>query len=348
MRSACLIAIAILYPSLGWAQDTGAAAFARNDLATAQSLWQQEAEQGVPDAMLGLGLLADRGFGGVRDPAAAYAWYAKAADLGLAEAQFNLAVIHDSGQGQPRDLSQALLWYTRAALRDHARAQYNLGLIYEGGEGITANPALAQYWFDKAADTIPAAVRTLTPIHDESLAAPHILFADDVEIVWTIDAAATPLFLVEALLPPAPGENYQPPVVSQITAGSGLATADPAATIWRVISLSADGLDYAASDWSGAAPAGRVTLITDPATPAMRDAAEAFAADLRDAGFWVRHDQRTPQADEAYISFAYAADQPLAERLASYLPNLTGITPVKQDLNSAAPGEIIVNLAAFR
>ena len=342
-----------LTPALGWAQDSGAAAFARNDLATAQALWQQEAAAGQPEAMLGLGLLADRGFGGARDPAAAYDWYAKAADLGLAEAQFNMAVIYDSGQGRPRDVSRALLWYTRAALRDHARAQYNLALIYEDGDGVTANPALAQFWFDKAATSVPAAAgKALTPLVDNGLIAPKLLFANNAEVVWTINAATAPIFLVEAILPPKSDQNYQPPLVSEIVTGTGLVSEGFANTLWRVTSLTEDRIDYAASDWIGtadvAAPLGRVTLVADPASVAMLDAASVFANDLRHAGYWVRLDQRTPQAGEAFISYAYAADQPMAANLAAYLPSLTGITPVKQRLNTTAPGEIIVNLAAFR
>jgi TPR repeat protein len=305
--------------------------------------------------MLGLGLLADRGFDGVRDPAAAFDWYAKAADLGLAEAQFNLAIIYDSGSGRPRDVSQAILWYTRAALRDHARAQFNLGLLYEAGDGIATNPALAQYWFEKAAEAIPAAAAKVPlPQPDSGFAAPRMLFAEDGEVVWTIDGASSGTFLVEAMRSPAPGQDYEDPDIAIATTGSGLLaeTGGDADFLWRVSSLVQNGTNYAASDWAGTGsvtpPAGRVTMISDPSSSAMQDAAEVFAADLRHAGYWVRLEARTPQDGDTYISFGFAADQPLAENLAAYLPTLTGITPVKQSLNSTAPGEIIVNLAAFR
>ena len=357
MRRAAIIAVvlAILCPASGWAQDTGADAFERNDLAAAHALWQQEADTGSPEAMLGLGLLADRGLDGTRDPAAAFEWYAQAADLGLAEAQFNLAIIHDAGTDRPRDMTQAILWYTRAALRGHARAQFNLGLLYEAGDGIAANPALARYWFDKAANAIPAAAaKTLPPQPNTSLSTPALLFAKGAEAVWTVDGATSPAFLVEAVEVPGPTEDYLPAVVSLQTSGTGLLADDALDddTLWRVSSVTADGTDYAASDWVGAGrvttPRGRVTLIFDLSSPTMQNAAQTFAADLRHAGYWVRLDARPPQDDDRYISFGFVTDQPLAATLATYLPTLTEITPVKQSLNTTAPGEIIVNLSAYR
>lgn len=355
MRRAAIITgvLAILCPASGWAQDTGADAFARNDLAAARALWQEEATAGSPDAMLGLGLLADRGFDGTRDPEAAFQWYAQAAALGLAEAQFNLAIIHDAGTDRPRDVDAAILWYTRAALRDHARAQFNLGLLYEAGDGIAANPALAQYWFDKAAVAIPAAAaKALPPQPAIGVTAPDLLFAQAGEVVWTIDGASSQTFLVEALRLPDSTGDYDAPEVAIVTTGSGLLFDADADILWRVSNLAFDGTTYASSNWAGVAditpPAGRVTLISDPASPAMQDAAEVFATDLRHAGYWVRLDARAPQSDDTYISYGFAADQPIAAELAAYLPTLTGITPVKQSLNTTAPGEIIVNLAAFR
>ncbi|WP_019956132.1 tetratricopeptide repeat protein [Yoonia vestfoldensis] len=357
MRRVAIIAgvLAILHPASGWAQDTGAQAFARNDLAAARALWRDEAAAGSAEAMLGLGLLADRGTGGARDPEAAFDWYAQAAALGLAEAQFNLAIIHDAGTDRPRDVDAAILWYTRAALRDHARAQFNLGLLYEAGDGIAANPALAQYWFDKAAMAIPAAAaKALPPQPAIGVTAPDLLFAQGGEVVWTIAEASSPTFLVEALRLPRGTDNYAAPEIAVVTAGSGLLldAGDDADVLWRVSSLAPNGTNYAPSAWAGAdgivPPAGRVTLIANPSSPAMRSAAEVFATDLRHAGYWVRLDARAPQEGEAYISYGFAADQPIAAKLAAYLPTLTGITPVKQSLNSTAPGEVIVNLAAFR
>lgn len=355
MRRAAIIAgvLAILCPASGWAQETGADAFARNDLTTARALWQDEAAAGSAEAMLGLGLLADRGVDGARDPAAAFEWYAQAAALGLAEAQFNLAIIHDAGTDRPRDVDAAILWYTRAALRDHARAQFNLGLLYEAGDGIAPNPALAQYWFDKAATAIPAAAaKALPPQPAIGVTAPDLLFAQGGEVVWTITEASSQTFLVEALRLPDSTGDYATPEVTVVTAGSGLLLDADADVLWRVSSLAPDGTTYAASGWAGMAditpPAGRVTLIADPSSPAMRTAAEVFATDLRHAGYWVRLDARAPEESDTYISFGYSADKSLAADLAAYLPTLTGITPVKQSLNSTAPGEIIVNLAAFR
>ncbi len=362
-RSALVTAVLLcLCPALSWAQDTGAEAFASRDFARAAEIWQQEAAAGSAQAMLGLGLLADRGYGGARDFDIAFDWYAKAAALGLAEAQFNIAIMYDAGLGRPRDPEQALTWYTRAALRGHPRAQYNLGLLYETAEAGAANPALAAYWFVKAAQSVPAAAQKaqVSVSQTDMIAAPTLAFAagtgQDAELVWHPVPDASPTYLVEILDVPLSGDDYAAPILSRVTTGSGLletvaSLSDNA--VWRVSNLSDDATDYAPSDWigTGAAPLpeGRITLMVDPASAAMAQAATLFATDLRSAGYWVTvATQFRPEFEDFYISYGFATDLPAAQRLASYLPRTTDVTPLKQVLNRTQPGEIIVNLAAFR
>lgn len=364
MRRCAVISATLLClcPALGWAQDSGAEAFANRDFATAKQLWQQEAATGSAEAMLGLGLLADRGHGGARDLETAFDWYAKAADLGLAEAQFNLAIMYDAGLGRQRDSAQAVTWYTRAALRGHPRAQYNLGLLYETEEAETANPDLASYWFEQAAQTVPAAAEKSRDSGSDIgiVAAPTIAFAQgsgqNAELVWQSAPQAGPTYLVEILEVPVADEDYPAPVLSRRTTASGLLddeTPVPQNSVLRVSNISNDATDYAASAWVGngavQGPDGRVTLMVDPASPAMATAATLFATDLRAAGYWVRvATDIMPAFEDFYISYGYTADLPIVERLANYLPRTTDFIPVKQVLDGTQPGEIIVNLAAFR
>lgn len=89
--------------------------------------------------------------------------------------------------------------------------------------------------------------------------------------------------------------------------------------------------------------------MVDGSVNSIVNAATIFADDLRQAGYWVRIDRNArAQFDEFYIIYGFTTDQVTAEILASYLPTATDILPVKQVLNGTHPGEIIVNLAAFR
>jgi hypothetical protein len=354
-----LCVVAALYPAFGWAQDNGADAFAARDFARAQTLWLDEAAEGSPDAMLGLGLLADRGFGQPRDIDLAFDWYEKAANLGLAEAQFNIAIMYDAGIGRARDAGAAQLWYTRAALRDHTRAQYNLGLLLEAGDGIAANPALAAHWFDLAAASIPAAAekpRDAT-VRTDTITAPDITFAQadrqGMELIWDVTPQTSSRYLVEALRAPLLDADYSAPLTSQSTVASAYLDTNLDNALWRVSNLSDDGLDYAASRWvvpqDVIPPKGRVTFVIDPELASMAQAADVFADQLRGAGYWVRVDTEAPEEfTDFYISYGYTSDQVFADEVAQYLPILGEFTPLKQVVGATHPEEIFVNLAALR
>ena len=353
----CLIAS--LSPAIGWAQDSGADAFAARDFAGARAIWLAEAAQGSAESMLGLGLLADRGFGQSRDLDRAFDWYQQAADLGLAEAQFNIAIMHDAGIGRARDASAAQLWYTRAALRDHARAQYNLGLLYETGDGVAANPAVAAHWFDLASPNLPAAAEKSQdlPVGTNAIAAPQILFSEEsvagVEVVWDAAPETSATFLVEALHAPSSNADYDAPFFAQTTAGSGYLVGGVNNALLRVSNLADNDLDYASSQWIApegvTPPIGRVTLIVEPEAIGMRDAADIFADQLRSAGYWVRVNDEAPAATrDYYISYGFSSDQLFASEIADYLPAHGEIMPMKQVAAAAYPGEIFVNLSALQ
>lgn len=354
-RAASLIvALIAMCPAMSWAQSPAEAAFARQDFATAQRLWQGDAEAGDPQAMLGLGLLLDRGYGGARDPAAAFDWYLQAADLGLAEAQFNIAVMYDAGLGQSRSPEEALLWYSRAALRGHARAQYNLGLLYDSTGSDMYNPDLAQHWFQQAATVLPAAKEKInqsnTPDTDKSY--PRILFADwnaGREVVWTTSGPADNFFLEEVPLPHN-GIGFAPSTMSDPLTGSGLLLPDETVSGpigVRVLTLSDDATSYAASDWTNGGPKGRITLIADPSSAAMMAAAEVFAQDLQTEGYWTNISTRVGQS-EGYVTYGFEQDMDLAEVIMAYLPKPAhDVTNILKG-SALRPGEIRVDLTALR
>ena len=358
-----LSATLALCPATSWAQATGAEAFAQRDFATAEQIWTQEAAAGSAEAMLGLGLLADRGFNGSRDFAAAFEWYMKAAALGLAEAQFNIAVMYDAGLGRDRDTAQALIWYTRAALRDYPRAQYNLGLLYESGDGVSANADLARYWFAQAAPDLPAAAaKTVAPVAAPAQTTiPAVLFSqvtpNSVELVWASPATDDATYIIEVLQTPEFDADYQAPITTLQTQSSGLLLNDIALrddAVWRIVNRRVDGSDYDATPWQSPSgqvgPKGRVTLVVGDALPAMRAAAAIFADDLRTAGYWVRvqdGDQRG-NIDGTRVVYGYAADRDMADLVARYLPGLPDDKQVVARPDSTQPTEIEVYFAASR
>ena len=362
-RFALSLAVAVaLCPLSSWAQDNGAAAFAERDFAAANQLWQIEAERGSAEAMLGLGLLADRGFGQPRDFDVAFDWYMQAAQKGLAEAQFNVAIMLDAGLGRARDAREAQVWYTRAALRDHARAQYNLGLLFEAGDGIAPDPDLATYWFEKAAASVPAAAQkdANAITSTRRVSAPEVLFEgverSGIELVWRAAPMANRDHLVEVVNAPDVTENYGEPELSRETTASGFL--DPAGltsqqSIWRVVNIAEDDSDYAASNWSAGAgivpPLGRITMLYDPEVESMETAAKVLATALRRSGYWVNlSPAQRPELLPFYVSYGYASDQELAQSVASFMPSSEDFTPLKQVLNATQPGEIVVNLSVFQ
>lgn len=352
-----IIVAAAILPTGMFAQETGAAAFAARDYAKAEQLWAQEAAQGAAEAVLGLGVLADSGARRPANPQAAFGWYLTAARMGLAEGQMNVALSYDTGLGQDRDLEQALAWYTRAALRGHTEAQQNLALMYAVGASGNMNVVQARYWFDQA-----GVAHDLPTTQDVStLAAPQVIFddvtSDRIEIVWQATASSSPLYQLEVLDAAADGSDYQPPVFTTETAGSGLLITDivlPDNVIWRVINMAENASDYRAEPWHGATqedlPKGRIILVADDAIPGMVDTAAVFAQDLRAAGYWVRLSLESQDSANAglgtYVSYGFQSDIALADLTARYLPGPSDGLDYVQRPGRTRPGEVIVHLAA--
>lgn len=115
-------------------------------------MWQEHAEQGDTEAQFTLGVLYNRGDGGLpKDMIEAVHWYRKAAEQGHVIAQYNMGILCATGTGLAKDLGAAADWWRMAALQGHADSQFNLGLFYAEGTGVTQDPSEAVKWWSMAA-----------------------------------------------------------------------------------------------------------------------------------------------------------------------------------------------------
>lgn len=123
---------------------------------------QRAANNGLPQAQYLYG--SEIELGNVHNPKLKpYDWYKKAADQGHAEAQNGLGMLFQKGYGgvlQSNEL--AFQWYEKAAWQGLAVAQYNLGYCYYYGIGVKQNETKAIEWIKKSAEQgYETAVETL-------------------------------------------------------------------------------------------------------------------------------------------------------------------------------------------
>jgi TPR repeat protein len=96
-----------------------------------------------------------------------------AAEEGDPQAQVGLGTLYASGKGVEQDDAEAVRWFRRAAEKGHALAQYNLGICYLKGRGVDEDGVEAFKWislsasqgFPPARQSHAAVAGTLT--HDE-------------------------------------------------------------------------------------------------------------------------------------------------------------------------------------
>jgi len=124
------------------------AAFDRGKYAMALELWLPLAEQGNPDAQVGLGSLYLGGYDVAKDETAAMAWFRKAAEQGSASGQFSLGSLY---YGR-KDYAAAASWYRRASEQGNALAQIRLARLYGEGLGVSRDNVQAFKWFAIAAE----------------------------------------------------------------------------------------------------------------------------------------------------------------------------------------------------
>jgi uncharacterized protein len=105
--------------TLGFARETADdayAAYKEGRYATALRLARPLAAEGNARAQSLLGLLYDRGLGGVpQDKAEALKWFHSAADLGDGQAQYNLGLSYAKGEAGEPDNVRSHMWFNLAA-----------------------------------------------------------------------------------------------------------------------------------------------------------------------------------------------------------------------------------------
>lgn len=117
----------------------------------AVDLYRKAAVQGHAYAQHNLGIMYYLGTGIPKDIAKAKEWIQKAAEQGLASAQHLLGAMYSTGEGVSKDAAKAIDWYLRAAAQGHADAQNSLGMMYSEGDGIPKDVDKAVEWFRRAA-----------------------------------------------------------------------------------------------------------------------------------------------------------------------------------------------------
>lgn len=118
------------------------------DKARALRLFQQSADQGVPEAMLQIADLYARGAGVPANLAMARIWHERAANSGSVEGMYLCAQDFSSPSSElPPDYDRARKWYEQAASLGHAEAMRSLGDLYRNGQGVDASMVDALMWY---------------------------------------------------------------------------------------------------------------------------------------------------------------------------------------------------------
>ena len=200
--------------------------------------------------------------GGAAAASAAFALYEQAAEQGLPEAEFNLAVMLDSGRGVPRDIARAATLYARAAAHGHERAAYNLGQLYQAGDGVPTNVDLARAWF--AASNLPAARSRLTgpaaAANTDLVTAPTPVSprpelrtgseTGGIELVWTSEPQGEPTrYLVEVRAIDEAGTHEVFSGLTRVSSIFALLPDNRGKFAWRVTVILRKAGRYAPSPW---------------------------------------------------------------------------------------------------
>jgi Zn-dependent protease with chaperone function len=132
----------------------GVAALNGHDQTAAAAWFRMAADQGYAAARNDLGVLYERGQGGLpKSDIEAAKQYQLSAEEGEPRAQANLGVMYVLGKGGlAKDPAKALKLFQLSAAQGYGPGQFNLGLMYELGEGGAPKDAeTAATWYRKAA-----------------------------------------------------------------------------------------------------------------------------------------------------------------------------------------------------
>jgi len=95
----------------------------------ARRLYEQAAQQGDVDAMIGLGIMYYNGEGVEQSYERSKEYFEHAAHLGDADAQYTLGNMYEKGQGVEKDIAKAREWWRKAAAQEEKYAIKYLKLI---------------------------------------------------------------------------------------------------------------------------------------------------------------------------------------------------------------------------
>ena len=107
-----VLALGVCVPVMAGELEDAAAAWKRQDYATAERLYRSLAEQGKAGAQHFLGKMYENGEGVPRNYAEAAKWYRLAAEQGHAGAQLYLGGMYYIGEGVARDYVQAYVYFS--------------------------------------------------------------------------------------------------------------------------------------------------------------------------------------------------------------------------------------------
>lgn len=113
---------------------------------------RENAEQGVAQAQLVLGMEYLEGGCVPKDYEIAIKWIQEAAVQSLAGAQMELGSAYLNGRGVPKDEEKGIDWYHKAAEQGSAVAQHDLGRFYLNGIYVPKDVQQSLLWLKKAAD----------------------------------------------------------------------------------------------------------------------------------------------------------------------------------------------------
>ena len=154
VRLAALFLVSALFAPATAAEDipAAAAAFERQDYATALTAYEPAAREGNAQAQYRMGMMYRFGWGVDKDFRVAREWFEQSAGQGHAEAQSELGKIFKDGRGTDRDPVRAAHWFEKAAMQGLGVAQLNLGRMYRSGQGVAEDAVRAHAWFTMAID----------------------------------------------------------------------------------------------------------------------------------------------------------------------------------------------------
>jgi TPR repeat protein len=119
----------------------------------AYKIFQREARQGRPAAMVNLAVTSLAGWGTAPNAGAALYWLHAAADRGYAPAFYNLGILYFKGCGVGQDYAEAFHFFEQAARGGDMAAAVNLGYLYTRGLGVPQDHGAAAHWYRQAAET---------------------------------------------------------------------------------------------------------------------------------------------------------------------------------------------------